>query len=117
MATPTRVGFRAAHPEFSATEDATVDRWLARARLWHDVVEECTYLLTAHLLTLDGGSDKTDIGGGGEVITEQVGQQMVTYQTQAKRPGDEVFTTTFYGKLFLSLENRIPRKAYSAFVV
>ena len=117
MATPTRAGFRTAFPEFSGTEDAAVDRWLARARLRHDVVEQLTYMLTAHLLTLDAQEDREDVGGSGELITEQVGQQLATYQPHAKRAGEEFYTRTSYGRLFLELERAVPRKAYSSFVV
>lgn len=106
--------FRVAYPEFdeARSSDAVVELWLARALLIHSVNAECVYALVAHLIAVDEADSEDQVGGSGEVTQVQTGPRWTTYSPLAKKPSDGFYTRTKYGRLFLALEGRRPRKAF-----
>ena len=111
-------GFREQFPEFTAdaAADAAVNRALAEAKLIHDRNSLATLFLTAHFVSLDNGTKGVGAGAG-EAKAEKAGPLSVSYKTQADRGRDAAFTSTSYGRRFLTLEKRTPRWAIGAGVV
>lgn len=108
--TPTAAEFKQLFPQFAATADADVERWLVQAPLrfkparfrtqWH----MAAYLYTAHQLTLfnpdaaDNSGDSTLRGG---VTSEKVGDLQRAYASPvdlSRIPASlQWLTTTTYG--------------------
>ena len=95
--------FRLLAPEYAATIDATVNKWLAMADL--QAAEICftderaamaQALYAAHLLTLS-----TAGGAGGAIVSEREGDLSRTYATI--KGGDTVLGSTSYGQQYIEL--------------
>lgn len=115
MADATLDGFRARFNEFAGTTDESVELALEEALILHSVVPLATLYAAAHLLKLDAdtaaGRDR-----GGEVSEESAGPLKTKYRTQADTGADSFWTSTSYGRRFLTLEKRTPRHALSVYV-
>ena len=94
--------FRLLAPEYAATIDATVNKWLAMADL--QAAETCftderaamaQALYAAHLLALSEG------GAGGAIVSEREGDLSRTYATI--KGGDTVLGSTSYGQQYIEL--------------
>ena len=96
--------FRLLAPEYAATIDATVDKWLAMADL--QAAETCftderaamaKALYAAHLLALsEGGASE-----GGAIVSEREGDLSRTYATI--KGGDTLLGSTSYGQQYIDL--------------
>ena len=120
MAAPTLADFRARFPEFSATSDAAASLAIDDAKRHHALTAVGWLLCAAHLLALR--SDTASVGGydggAGEVITETMGPRTVEYVPMAGEDPNRVFyTSTRYGREFLAVEARTPRRRISAVAV
>ena len=116
MAVGTLAQFRERFAEFSTTEDSAVSLALEEAGLIHAVRTLAHLYLTAHLIELER-LRAAGTPAAGEVSFERAGSLMVQYKTQAEAGGDAFFTSTEYGKHFLTLERRSPRRTIGAIVV
>ena len=94
--------FRLLAPEYAATIDATVNKWLAMADL--QAAETCftderaamaQALYAAHLLALSEG------GAGGAIVSEREGDLSRTYATI--NGGDTLLGSTSYGQQYIDL--------------
>ena len=121
MADPTATNFRERYSEFAADTypDATITGAIATAMQISNVSEEAILACTAHLLTIRAQETGKIDGGAGEVQWEMQGRRQVQYVTMAKQGGDRAsfFTTTAYGRLFLTLQDAAPRIGLSAMLV
>ena len=95
--------FRLLAPEYAATIDATVNKWLSVANLQSaetcftdDRAEMAQALYAAHLLTLS-----TAGGAVGAVVSEREGDLSRTYATI--KGGDTVLGSTSYGQQYIEL--------------
>ena len=107
--------FRAEFPEFSTTSDDAVNRFLALAKLIHTVREAATLYCTAHLLKLEQSREAGNVTSA-EISSRGVGPMNASYLTQAETGRESFFTSTSYGKIFLTLEKRSARASIGAFV-
>ena len=116
MAKATLADFRRQFPEFSETSDESVERALDEALHIHSSRILATIFCAAHLLTLDATAE-----GGVQTSPEKkgagAGSLRVDYVTQAENGKEAFFTSTNYGKRFLTLEKRNPRTGIGAMVV
>ena len=96
--------FRLLAPEYAATIDATVNKWLAMADL--QAAETCftddraamaQALYAAHLLALSEGGASS----GGTIVSEREGDLSRTYATI--KGGDTVLGSTSYGQQYIEL--------------
>ena len=96
--------FRLLAPEYAATIDATVNKWLAMADL--QAAETCftderaamaRALYAAHLLALSEGGSV----GGCAIVSEREGDLSRTYATI--KGGDTVLGSTSYGQQYIEL--------------
>ena len=96
--------FRLLAPEYAATIDATVNKWLAMADL--QAAETCftderaamaKALYAAHLLALSEGGSV----GGCAIVSEREGDLSRTYATI--KGGDTVLGSTSYGQQYIEL--------------
>ena len=120
MATVTT--FRTRFPEFVDQADVEVTQALSYATRLHAISEDGTLLCTAHLLALSSGerpdSDPEADGGAGVVTRETIGPRTIDYLTMAGKDERRAFyATTFYGRLLLAIEDRMPRRIIGAAVV
>ena len=99
--------FRTQFPEFpqATSPDENVNRVLAEAREIHCVSDLATLFCAAHLLALDEGP-KGIGAGSGEATMKQAGPLRVRYLTQAKTGRQVFFSSSTYGRRFLTLELR-----------
>ena len=104
-------------PEFtpSGFPDAVVDQAIATAYRISDADHESTLWCAAHLLaTLESQAARMD-GGAGEITSESTGPRMTSYRTQADTGREVFFSTSPYGRTFLTLEGRSARRAAGFF--
>lgn len=96
--------FRLLAPEYAATSDATVNKWLAMADL--QAAETCftderaamaQALYAAHLLALSEGGASS----GGAIVSEREGDLSRTYATI--KGGDTLLGSTSYGQQYIDL--------------
>ena len=96
--------FRLLAPEYAATIDATVNKWLAMADL--QAAETCftddraamaQALYAAHLLALSEGGASS----GGAIVSEREGDLSRTYATI--KGGDTLLGSTSYGQQYIEL--------------
>ena len=73
--------------------------------------------LTAHLIVceIEEANGRID-GGSGEVNTETIGKKTVVYKEMAETNREVFFTRTHYGRMFLIIEGRSPKRNFGAFV-
>ena len=110
--------FQARFPEFDSAVDSRVQAALDEANLIHSIRELATLYCAAHLLTLDNqlASDGAFAGSPSEVKSRQVGPLRSDYVTQAKAGWQAFFSSTAYGRRFLTLERRCARTGIGAMV-
>ena len=115
MARATLQAFRDQFPEFEDTENEAVDKVLVEALLIHDIRLLATLYCAAHLLAQDQAiaAGKTT---SPEVKSRKADTLSASYVVQAETGAEAFFTSTSYGKRFLTLEKRSPRKIIGAFV-
>lgn len=106
----------------SGHSDQDVQGAIDEAREFHNVKPLATLNCAAHLLAIGAEDSASPDGGSGVVISEGVGPKRVQYATQVGGSFDAdgkaaFFATTSYGRKFLSLETRTPRRAIGAMVV
>ena len=111
--------FRTKFPEFTeaAWTDTQVQNSLDDAVLIHSVNRTASLYCAAHLLTI---SAETGLdGGSGTVTGEKLGPQTMWYANQFGKYSEwkAFFTTTRYGRVFLTLEARTGGWAVAARVV
>lgn len=114
--TATLAKFRERFPTFDSTEDSVVELALEEALMIHAVRPLATLYCAAHLvellrLTNDGQAPP------GETLFMRAGSFFTQFKTQASEGPDVFFTRTEYGRHFLILEKRSPRRAIGAIVV
>lgn len=112
----TLTDFRNQFSEFSTRSDAEVNRVLEEACHIHSARKLATLFCAAHLLVLNSNiaeGEKTS----GEIESAGTGPLRVSYKTQAENGRDVFFTSTNYGRRFLTLEKRNPRTGIGAMVV
>ena len=112
--TPTLADFRLYLPQFTDTPDATVERALLIVQEIHSRSKLAAVYCAAHILTLEADDTDQPDGGHGEISSETIGPSETTYVTQAEQGREAFFTTTLYGRTFLTLEKRNPEHAFSA---
>ena len=114
----TVAGFRQQFPEFPASsiDDDAVERWLAVAKTIHATRETCTLYCAAHLIELER-LRAAGTPARGETTMQRAGSITSVYKAQADTDGDAYFTRTEYGRTYLILEKRTPRRTVSAIVV
>ncbi len=108
--------FREQFPEFSASSDAQVERVLAEATEIHNQSKRATLFLAAHLLKLDQQTSD-GVESSPEKESASAGALSVSYKTQAETGREAFFTSTSYGKRFLTLEKRNARSGIGVLVV
>jgi len=97
--------FREAFPELSARPDDAVVRALQVAQAIHCLRHIATLYCAAHLLVVADDIIQPD-GGQAEATERGMGQLTTKYQAQAERGRESFFTTSSYGRQFLTLERR-----------
>ena len=110
MASPTAAEFQQLFPQWAATADADVERWLAQAALrfmpsrFHAQWSMAAYLYPAHQLTLfnpDAADNSGDHDARGPVTADRVGDLSRSYAQPvelAKVPASlQWLSTTTYG--------------------
>ena len=115
MATVTVSAFRTQFPEFTES-DVNVRKALDEALLIHSIRALATYFCAAHLLVFDqkvaAGTVPTT-----EISQRGAGPLSAQYLTQAESGKEAFFTSTSYGRRFLTLEKRSARASIGAMVV
>lgn len=108
-------GFRARFPEFDAVADDRVILFIDDALEIHAQCEKATLYLAAHLLASapQEGVIASDDGGSGEVSSMSNGGESISYKTQANTGAETFFTTTSYGRTFLTMERRCAGRRFS----
>jgi hypothetical protein len=103
--------FNTRFPEFSAVSSARITMYLNDALEIYALSATAVVYLAAHLLTLDNDSGAGSIGasldgGEGEVQVESAGRVSATFITQARTGKESFFTTTAYGRKYLTFRKR-----------
>ena len=107
--------FKARFAEFSQDPDNSIQLVLDEAVQIHNIRELATLFCAAHLLVQNKGVDSGVIPST-EVTQRKVGPLGTSYITQAERGREAFFTTTSYGRRFLTLEKRSARASIGAIV-
>ena len=131
--TVTVADFRTEFPEFASELDASIQRALDVAILYHRIRKKATLYAAAHVLSYHpyvqtgGGSSMGGTTGTGQLSRKRVGPLEVEYETHSgtttnsnnSKSSTDVayFSGTTYGMTFLALEQRSPRAAIGAMVV
>ena len=108
MATANLNDFRAQFPEFSETEDDKVNFALSLAKQFNNKSKRLILYAAAHLLAgkyIEPSSPGMD-GGAGELMKYALGPKAQEFKTMADDGSEVFFTTTSYGRIFLTLEKR-----------
>lgn len=113
MADLTTAEFKISFPEFNAVEDAVVQIAISRAYEFSDVSRTATELCAAHLLSLVSEQKGVADGGSGTVEMEKMGPKQTKYKTTARDERDAFFSSSPYGRLFLTAERHSPRRVVS----
>ena len=115
MVTVTVSAFQTQFPEFTESA-ADVQQALDEALLIHSIRALATYFCAAHLLVFDqkvaAGTVPTT-----EISQRGAGPLSARYLTQAESGKEAFFTSTSYGRRFLTLEKRSARASIGAMVV
>ena len=116
---PSPSKFREEFPEFTTAKasDAEIEQAGRVASRLSAISSEALLWLTAHVLTLKSERTGDPDGGSGEVRGEGTGPFRTDYVTQAAEDGEAFYTTSVYGRFFLSLERRQPSRAITARVI
>ncbi len=77
------------------------------------VSQEAVTYLVAHLLTLEAEKSVTPDGGSGVITSEGLGPKSASYMNQATDGREVFFERSAYGRMFLTLERRSPKRAFS----
>ena len=107
--------FRAQFPDLAAT-DAELDLVLPEAIEIHSVSRLATLFCAAHLIVFNQQVAAGSIPAT-EVASRTVGPLSSTSLTQAEKGREAFFTSTPYGRRFLTLEKRSARSGIGALVV
>ena len=113
---PTPADFRAEFPAFASDTDypdALITRMGKEALSIHALSEVAHRYCLAHLLVLSKAAVAVQDGGAGEIKSEGIGKKRVGYMTQAETERDVFFSTTSYGRAFLTHERRTPARQMS----
>ena len=113
---PTPAEFREEFPAFesaTAYPDAMINRAGTEALQIHAVSEVAHRYCMAHLLVLRKAEAPVQDGGSGEVKSEGIGKKRVNYMTQALGAREVFFSTTSYGRAFLTHERRTAGRVMS----
>ena len=114
------LAFRELFPEFDGVSDTLLaiyyDQGLA-------IFSACNYAmlyLVAHLISIDqangisgNGSGGSIDGGNGENTSEKVGEIQVNMMAMAESGKETYFTSTPYGRRYLTFRNTCPTRAFS----
>ena len=111
----TATEIKAMFPELAKKSDSEVNMAIGEAYELSDVSRRATAFLAAHLCAVTTEGNALD-GGLGEVSGEQLGPQRISYKTQAETGKEAFFTSTKYGRRFLALEKRAPRKVLKSLI-
>lgn len=112
--------FRTRFPEFpeSSLTDDQLTLYLGDALAIFRLCEKAVVYLTAHLITLDresgvGTASGASVDGGdGELQSESVGGVSGSWRTMADNGKDTFFTTTAYGRKYITFRNACPAYAF-----
>ena len=112
------IDFRSKFPEFDSTSDATVESAINDALQMFNLCDLPALYLTAHILTIAAdsgmGSSGADVDGGdGETVSESVGGVSASFKSMADKGSDTFYSTTIYGRMFLSMRQTSPGRAFS----
>ena len=112
-------GFRAQIPGvFADQSDADITASINEALLISDVLEEATLYLAAHLMAVKTEWQSTPDGGSGVVAKETIGPRSIEYMTTAGESERRAFfSTTPFGRMYMTLEDRTPRAGIGAMIV
>ena len=121
MTTVTVGSFRDMFPAqiFTSISDDEIDAALKVALRLHAIDSLATLYCAAHILAVmaEANNDLTPDGGSGVVSSEGIGPQSQQFITQAEGDNRRAFyATTSYGRMFLALEERVPRVAMGMIV-
>ena len=110
--------FRARFPEFDLVADSIVLAIINEALHIFALCDLPVLWLTAHLLTLDanygiGSTGGSVDGGEGETTSESVGGVSASFKSQADTGADAFYTSTSYGRRYLTLRKTTPAYAFS----
>ena len=107
--------FKANFTELTGLTDTEIERILYQALQLHKHSPQATQYCAAHLYVLlkksEAANDPID-GGGGEVAKDQIGAQVQEYRVMAEKGREVFFSTTSYGRHFLTLEKRTPQYVF-----
>lgn len=112
---PTAAEFRTEFPAFAddtAYPDAMINRLAEVALSIHALNEMANRYCLAHLLVVEGQHSTVADAGVGEVASEGIGKKRTSYKTQAANAREVFFSTTSYGRSFLTLERRTPARVF-----
>ena len=112
-------GFRERIPGiFADRTDTEIAVAIDEARLISDVLEEATLYLAAHLIAVKSEWQSTPDGGSGVVSKETIGPRSIEYMTTAGESERRAFfSTTPFGRMYMTLEDRTPRAGIGAMFV
>ena len=105
--------FRARFPEFEAQMDAMLTMILTDAMAIFALSSSATLYLAAHLMALDieselGSTGASVDGGDGEIVSDSAGGKAGSFKPMADKGRDTFFTTTPYGRRYITLRNACP---------
>jgi len=116
--------FRVLFPQFSPLSDDAIELYYNQAiTIFNETgcaaATNAVLYLTAHLLVIDnvlagGNTDVGQDGGDGENTSEKVGEVQVTLKPMAETGLATFYTSTVYGRRFLSFRAACPKFAVKA---
>lgn len=115
VAKPTASEFRSffegSFPD-SNFSDAVVEKAIDLAFAFNAHTQTGVRYAAAHILTVEMQSSVQD-GGSGEVTLSMLGAKQVQMMPQAESGRESYFTSTHYGRTFLTLEKRNVRRPFA----
>ena len=114
---PTVAEFRTRFGELASEEtypDALIQNAINVAKSISTVSSEGFLYLTAHLAVVMKSEETGELdGGSGEVSGEMSSAQSMSYTVMAEHNRDVFFTRSSYGRTFMLLESRAPKRVVS----
>ena len=115
--TVTAAQFKARFPELvTGLSDLNITGYITLACELSAVSKNAILYLAAHLYVLEKEEGAGEIdGGSGEITAETMGRKIYQYKTMAESGRDVFYTRTMYGRTFLALERRSPKRTLGMF--
>ncbi len=101
---------------FADVPDDVVMEYIEIAKTYFSACERATLFLVAHLLSQYLANDNgtgLDLTGGTAYENAAVGELKASYKANVDKPTDVAYTTTLYGRTFITLRNACPRYRFA----